>query len=39
MHMHILPNHNSYSLVWMAFGVIAAPSAVIAILFLVARFV
>jgi hypothetical protein len=39
MHMHILPTHNSYSLVWMAFGVIAAPVAVIAALFFVAHFV
>ena len=39
MHMHILPNHNSYSLVWITFGVIAAPAAVLAILFAVAHFV
>jgi hypothetical protein len=38
MHMHILPNHNSYSLVWMAFAVIAAPAVVLATLFVVARF-
>jgi hypothetical protein len=38
MHMHILPYHNSYSLVWMTLGVIAAPVAVMAVLFALAHF-
>ena len=37
--MHILPNHNSYSLVWITFGVIAAPVVVISTLFFIAHFV
>jgi hypothetical protein len=38
MHLHILPQHNSYSMVWMALGVIAAPAAVLAMLFFVAHY-
>jgi hypothetical protein len=37
--MHILPHHNSYSLVWMFLGVTVIPTAVLAILFTVAHFV
>jgi Mg2+ and Co2+ transporter CorA len=33
MHVHVLPEHRSYSLFWMVLGVILAPTAVIAGLF------
>jgi len=39
MHVHVPHPHfdNSYSLVGMAFGVIVIPSAILALLFLLAR--
>jgi hypothetical protein len=38
MHMHILPNHSSYSMVWLFLGVAVAPTAVLSILFLIAHY-
>jgi hypothetical protein len=35
--MHVLPTHNSYSLVWMFLGVVVAPTAVLATLFFCAH--
>jgi len=35
--MHILPEHNSYSLIWMCLGVIVVPTTLLWTLFLIAH--
>jgi len=38
MHMHILPNHSSYSLVWAFLGVAVAPTVILATIFVISHY-